>query len=414
MPIHAGDPVMWMMLTRRKEYEESNGTFRPGVYPEDYWAPRNLPLIGKYNDHGGIEDVEEGVFMDMMLDMLRIDMVEREPTDRMEAPSIKSPVKANLNFENVQQWLHEGVLLVDSNAIDRLDSQKYVDVMQQTKKILDKYETKKEKASRKSKSRKNKNTEDNEDKFLASRIKRTQLPISPVPVVKILILKEVWDHLYDIPASKDRFGDFARLPKFKKKLSKFVKALQESAKMWKDSPENFRRIIELDPILYGPSADEKSDPGLKQIKDALYWLGHDCGPYTMSIGRQANMVYERVLDGTIDVDTTIKILTRALEFAVIRFHVHDLRITWEPTTGSGSQMSALDTHMRFAKFCAEYAYLKERGMAVESLKDEREWLAKAKEKDKKHYLEDIESAKSHIRSLDRSYRAPIRRKFSTK
>jgi len=313
MPIHVGDKVMWMMLTGRRQYE-SNGTLRPGVYPEDFWAPRHLPVVGEYDDYGGVENVENDIFMEMILDMLKIDMVDREQTPRMETICIPSPKRENLKFENIQRWLHEGCLFVDSNAIDRMEAKKYLELQRATNRILKKYNAKSKKSDKKSTEKsKDANYETCERKFRASERARTRLTVAQIPVVKIMILKEAWDYLVNMPPSNERFGHFSfRNPSdFQGHIDRFIDTVVESAEKWRNGSEDIRRIIELDAsshVVMFSEEEKKKNPEVVEIKEALYWLGHDSGPYTMSAGRQVEMMYKGALDKSISIDDFKKLL----------------------------------------------------------------------------------------------------------
>lgn len=63
IPIRSGDQAVYIPLkiSRRLKFE---GRMNNGqhflIYPYDHYVPITLPIIGKYNDHGDIEDIEVG------------------------------------------------------------------------------------------------------------------------------------------------------------------------------------------------------------------------------------------------------------------------------------------------------------------------------------------------------------------
>lgn len=54
LPIFAGDKIVVIPLMKKKNNKEPYYS----CYPTDTFVPLSLPVVGKYNDYGGIEDIE--------------------------------------------------------------------------------------------------------------------------------------------------------------------------------------------------------------------------------------------------------------------------------------------------------------------------------------------------------------------
>ena len=64
LPICPGDEVCWVLLTK-SPYAVDSG----GCYYDDFFFVRSLPIVGTYDDYGGIEVAEkEELFIQQELD----------------------------------------------------------------------------------------------------------------------------------------------------------------------------------------------------------------------------------------------------------------------------------------------------------------------------------------------------------
>jgi hypothetical protein len=106
--IDAGDPVRYMLLTETPYGDDNLST---------PWFPRTFPLKGKYDDYGGVEDVEEGPQRDVWMAALQLDIIEREVGDNYIHDVA---VTKDMTFEDIQNALWEGRVQVvsDMNRTD--------------------------------------------------------------------------------------------------------------------------------------------------------------------------------------------------------------------------------------------------------------------------------------------------------
>jgi hypothetical protein len=242
--------------------------------------------------------------------------------------------------------------------------------------------------------------------------KPKKLSVVKAPVVSVMILKAVWDHLCSMPFSREGGGGFA--PEV---LKEHVVAL--ATEIWEEGRQ-CRAAFDEDALRASksqvfdrlhwsdvPTEPEKcANPGLASLKQNFNFIERDGGgPWTMSSGRQVRMVQERLYDGTITVEEAARVFERAIDFLAVQTHVHDMRITWGPTTGSGSQHSCLDAHLMFAKFVARHAYEMERRRLVEHVEQEKQHRKKyAKdEKSKRRYARELKELRGEIDFIDSVY-----------
>lgn len=104
LPIHAGDDVVWFMLTENP-YDDSLV-----CYMHDMWFPRSLPIRGKYNDYGSIEGYDAASpSVYAAVEGLNNDMIERGWGDNKchDVPTVRG-----MSFEHVLEAIWEKRLLV--------------------------------------------------------------------------------------------------------------------------------------------------------------------------------------------------------------------------------------------------------------------------------------------------------------
>lgn len=73
LPINAGDKCRVFIIVKQDYDYENNGGGHS--YANDLWYPRGLPLLGSYDDYGGIEDIVEDLNSKILLDGLKNDWV---------------------------------------------------------------------------------------------------------------------------------------------------------------------------------------------------------------------------------------------------------------------------------------------------------------------------------------------------
>jgi hypothetical protein len=72
LPITGGETVHFFLVTEGLRGLSGNAA----VYPDDLWSPRTWPLVGKYDDYGGVEDYKLDATSRAWLDGFQIDLVE--------------------------------------------------------------------------------------------------------------------------------------------------------------------------------------------------------------------------------------------------------------------------------------------------------------------------------------------------
>lgn len=115
LPIHAGTPVRYLTLTQNPyNTNPASCSHSPG----DRWFPRTFPLKVVYNDYGSIENIQEGVLLDIFLKGFTLDVVEKGTGDNS---CHDVPVSLNMNLSQVLEALWEGRISVTNKNTSSKD-----------------------------------------------------------------------------------------------------------------------------------------------------------------------------------------------------------------------------------------------------------------------------------------------------
>jgi hypothetical protein len=80
MPIHVGDPVVLVFLTKVDRHAENHNGF---CNVNDIWTPKFLPVFGEYDDYGGLEEIQENWNTEYIVDSLKSELM----TVRLSTPA---------------------------------------------------------------------------------------------------------------------------------------------------------------------------------------------------------------------------------------------------------------------------------------------------------------------------------------
>lgn len=111
LPIRAGDPTYFIMLTRTP-WEHKDGS--TGCYYNDHWFLRSLPVLGEYDDYGKIEEWKKDWIHDLIIEQFKLDLVNKDQNQREETINIPAQNLENITFDNILDWLREGNVKVRS------------------------------------------------------------------------------------------------------------------------------------------------------------------------------------------------------------------------------------------------------------------------------------------------------------
>jgi len=112
LPILPGDEVVWLLLTKNP-YDECRG-----VYFNDHYYARSVPIYGTYADYGEVEPApDEEFFLELVKRQFAQDLMPQEQTDRDKACGIPAVNKGGYSFDLLQDWLHEGHVKIDSEHL---------------------------------------------------------------------------------------------------------------------------------------------------------------------------------------------------------------------------------------------------------------------------------------------------------
>jgi hypothetical protein len=108
LPIEGGDKVRFLVLCQNP-YHTGRSAGSHACYSTDYWFPRAFPLRATYDDYGTVEGLEPGPGLDMWLDGLREDLVERPWGDNT---CHDVPTSKEMAVPQLLDALREGRMLV--------------------------------------------------------------------------------------------------------------------------------------------------------------------------------------------------------------------------------------------------------------------------------------------------------------
>lgn len=293
LPISPGDKVYWLLLTKNP-YTKFSET---GCYSNDFFFVRSIPILGKYEDCGEVKvsDGEE-LFVQAMLNQFKVDLVEWLYKDnRKKDGSISNQeyfnssevILENLTFDNLQQWLHEGIVSIDNNALNDY------------------------------------HFEEDED----GKIKRVykKLPVKSDPVVKVMIRKDVWDSLNSLTINN--WSGLINSDYFKKKEKDLLAPILAEDK----SEEEVKMLRH---ILHSRLKDISTDSAFLNT-------------YAESL---ENLI-KRYIDKDISEKELRKTTVRSRELKMLETVMAFTRRAWFPTVGAGSQTLMFDLHTEvFKKF----------------------------------------------------------------
>lgn len=113
LPIGVGDSIYVVLITQTPYVSDHVG--RSGCYPWDHWFQRSLPVLGTYDDYGRIAiDTKESGLVETVLDQFRFDLVEADlgPNEYHDTKVSKSA----LTWERLEEILSEGRAWIDREA----------------------------------------------------------------------------------------------------------------------------------------------------------------------------------------------------------------------------------------------------------------------------------------------------------
>lgn len=359
LPILAGEEVYFIVLTKNpyKEHEA-----RTGVYIGDFWFPRTMPILARYNDYGNIEDwtPEEQPFIDGILEGFRKDLIQSEASDRDEILSIPARKIKNLTWEVLLEWLQEGHVRIDGDLESRasgVEMQKFMDKNYET--LVENFGAKKE--------RPKKNTTDKEKEAIKARnTMRDNRKLSQatkknkkdddedegvhriLPCCKIMIRKDVWDSLCEIRLDGWR-GPLA-ISRYSEDATKFVESLRaqrrEDTERFKELPADVRRVFRKARSMAHDVPEEGKQPNVFRYVFGGGVAGKSTPPFQTGPATAVEPLLEKCVED--DTDNSIyTALARLGELDFIETIMSFCRIAWHPTIGSGSQSDEKSAHFEF-------------------------------------------------------------------
>ena len=112
MAILWNEPVVGFLIRKNFGGWSANGH----CYSTDLWSPYSLPIEGKYNDYGTMEDVDEqGWNFLFTLDRLKQNVIEKENNDKYDDNSVKKDDITDWNY--ISKAIHENRL---ESSVDRV------------------------------------------------------------------------------------------------------------------------------------------------------------------------------------------------------------------------------------------------------------------------------------------------------
>lgn len=110
LPIEAGTRIRFLVLARSQFHKDGNGAVH---YVSGRWQMHGIPIKGKYNDYGSVEDIEDSFTTQMFFEGIKRGAVERGVGDNT---CHDIAVKADMDRNGWLQALREGRVSVLDRA----------------------------------------------------------------------------------------------------------------------------------------------------------------------------------------------------------------------------------------------------------------------------------------------------------
>lgn len=366
LPILAGEDVVFLILTRNP-YSENECKTGCGI--GDHWFPRTLPVFAKYDDYGSIEGWDpktEDPVIRTILDGYRTDLYPSRQSLRDQTLKIPPRTKETLSWDNLLQWLGEGLVRVDARARrpERLTREKVDKSLAEIREVKDKFGSDKEPVPvdgseelKREISRRNSlrdmDTPYNLERWEETILRDAEAPVS-LPCVKILIRRDVWDSLLGMEIRPERwsktsynFSQFLTVLDIWTKAEAEVLDLGEFSHVSKDEGEGrrFFRRLEVSSVARKMLGDKN--------EDLNFLLAELSG---MSSGGLSGPPFEVCPRDVLKKSPCNRdLLRRYLELRYIEKVMTFIRKAWAPTSGSGSQGEEYEPVMEFHLRCAKLA-----------------------------------------------------------
>jgi len=293
MPIHYGDPVMLVFLTKVDRHAENHAGF---CYTNAIWTPKFLPVFGVYDDYGGLEEIQENWNTQFILDQLKNELT----AVRLSTPSTRTKQDADdLHSEN--------------EDLD-LDSFTLYDVMEQI----------------------------HADRVWVPGVQHK------LPVGWCMMHRWVWDHM--IQVMERDWQDNITLATVKGQGDTYYQAmLDKHAEIQGQEEDSVVRIM----TKYG----RRDLVDWKNTFTVLSRSGTQLDNYgTLSGIRDYDDVLWELAEARVPVqDAQVQQVIHALaEFLVFKNNMSVLRKFWSPQSGKGSQISAHESHLALHELCVSH------------------------------------------------------------
>lgn len=344
LPITPGDEVVFLLLTKNP-YDDHIG--RSGCYHTDFFFVRSIPLYGAYDDYGRVA-IHKG--QDKAIDLIKrgfaMDLIP-QPADKCRHGPI---FMDTWTIDNLQEWLHEGKVRIDKNALSRESDMRMA--AQMAKLVGETPEGDPKSAARAEMSQK------------AAKMAKAREKAVPSPIYKLIIRRDVWDAFLSVE-SKTWYGNYG-LTTYKagadEVLAAYTKQLGE-VKSELDKLADFKSVRNL--LLHG----EISDRNNIFVSRYLSVGGGGDPPFEVSNKWYCDQMVDLLFDGTLTTADVQDIFYRMAELAQVEHVMAMTRRAWMPTTGMGSQSEetelAMEVFMKLAKVTES--------VILKGIEDQREW-----------------------------------------
>jgi len=338
LPITPGDKVVWLLIA------ESPYESREGCYHNDFYHIRSVPIYGSYGDYGRIEiSNDQELSIEVIRDQFVKDLIPKTANERDKLCGIPAVAIENFSFKTLQVWLHEGHLYVDAEYLHR-----------------------------ESNKRMNLRMPDGID----GEHWPEDVPTHPQRIHKVMILRDVWDSMMELELP-GFFRQKLNVKRFKLGAEELVTELLTETE---EDKELAKSSLSADRVLW-----HKMMRLVKQDSHNLFVSAY-IGPSGMggqpAYGMHNKYIVEtlikRLMEGQVEASDIRPIFKSLAELAFIEAVLANARMSWHPTTGTGSQgqewLLTMEMHLRMAKAAEKHyrayrEWLGEDSIEIENLKN---------------------------------------------
>ena len=314
MPIEYGDPVRMFLLVENKHSFVRSGILYNST---DLWQPFGLPLRGIYDEYGGIVNIQQDIFSDLLLTSLK-EKIIKLPNRMGEAFDPET-----LDWNTVINFLtDEGLRIGDPFAVDFLNT-RLDEMLEEVKKLVPDLPD---------------NGYSSERADLAKKQKKEVEKVEEVcTVYHMMIHEEIYTAVSRQAIPSERFGSLSEgniAKEMRIAAKEFMKEIREDHKSFIKASKKEQEYLKFSQMM------RNSDNLFARTANDL--VGHGSHKY---LKVYLDFIKQKIEAGASDNDPHIQeLIDQMIDFAAFSQAMALMRKMWMPQCGKGGQDREFSLH----------------------------------------------------------------------